>query len=184
MINICWTFYKERNWITMSSDSIINIRNLNQNSIQSCAQPVRMLVLVRVVNKSRNIQRARFRHKKQREKYIYCDLQRKEKIKRPTKKIEKKDVKVVKYRGQKMELKPLSIDLQVTQSKNIPFEGLELQRIKNSFMKEDKILYEVQFKDDPLKEAIIINDKYLKLLWPRKYAEFLLGKISNNNGKT
>ena len=59
-----------------------------------------------------------------------------------------------------MELKPLSIDLQVTQSKNIPFEGLELQRIKNSFMKEDKILYEVQFKDDPIKEAIIINEKY------------------------
>ena len=82
-----------------------------------------------------------------------------------------------------MELKPLSIDLQVTQSKNIPFEGLELQRIKNSFMKEDKILYEVQFKDDPIKEAIIINEKYLKLLWPRKYAEYLLGKICNNNGK-
>ena len=49
-------------------------------------------------------------------------------------------------------------------------------------MKEGKILYEVQFKDDPIKEGIIMNEKYLKLLWPRKLAEYLLAKIPPNNG--
>lgn len=142
-----------------------------------------MLVQLRAVNKSRNIKIASLHHIEQRQEYFYRNLQRKEKLKSPTKKIQKKNVKVVKYKGQRMELYPLSIDLQVTQHKNIPFEGLELQRIKNSFMKKDKILFEVQFKDDPIKEAIIINEKYLQLLWPSQYAKFLTAKIGNNNEK-
>lgn len=80
-------------------------------------------------------------------------------------------------------MNPLSINIQVNKPKNIPFLDLELERIKTSFIKDEKIFYEVEFKDDPIKDSIIMNDKYLKLLWPRKLAEFLIEKINNNNGR-
>lgn len=73
-----------------------------------------------------------------------------------------------------MKLRPMTIDLQIVESKVKPFEFEEVERVKGSVMRSGEMMYDVEFKNDSMKESIILHNKYLKLLWPRKLAEFLI----------